>query len=118
MSEAATYIEQGFAGFETCDDIWILWCIGDVEIQEAPPADAGIVKDGEGFAALGKQLAKYSYLLYFKRGWENGKTILYSVKLTTAATCASISSGGILLYVSNSFHALAKLVLSSGRSFV
>ena len=52
MSEAASNIEQLLAGLEPGDDGGVLRSVGDVEVQEAPAANAGVMEDGECFFAL------------------------------------------------------------------
>jgi hypothetical protein len=86
MPETTAEVEQLLASLETSDDVGVLWCSGDVNIQVAPASNAAIREDSKGFFTLRGRLARG------KVGWVTG-----AMQLTTAMTWASISLGGMWL---------------------
>lgn len=52
LAEAARHFEQRAAGFEPLDDGLVFRRGSDVDVQEPPAADAGVVEDAEGLLTL------------------------------------------------------------------
>jgi hypothetical protein len=58
VSKATAEVEQLLAGLKTLNDVGVLGCVGDVEIQEAPTANAAIMEDRKGLFTLRGRLAR------------------------------------------------------------
>ena len=53
LAETAADIEEDGAGFDAGEEGGVFGDGGEVEMEEAPAADAGVGEDGPGFVSLG-----------------------------------------------------------------